>query len=39
MIFALQDFTTRWQNLEVGITMECSISPILFVATFKVILI
>lgn len=38
MIFALQDFTTRWQNLEVGITMECSISPILFVATFKVIL-
>ncbi len=27
-----QDFTTSWQQLEVGIAMGCSISPILFVA-------
>ena len=34
-----QDFTTGWQQLEVGIAMGCSISPILFVAAFEVILI
>lgn len=33
-----QDFTTGWQQLEVGIAMGCSISPILFVAAFEVIL-
>lgn len=33
-----QDFTTSWQQLEVGIAMGCSISPILFVAAFEVIL-
>ncbi|KAJ8385386.1 hypothetical protein AAFF_G00190070 [Aldrovandia affinis] len=39
MCFALQDFTIRWQQLEVGIAMGCSISPILFVAAFEIILI
>ncbi|KAJ8339212.1 hypothetical protein SKAU_G00359980 [Synaphobranchus kaupii] len=39
MCFTLQKFTTNWQQLEVGIAMGCSISPILFVAAFKVILI
>ncbi len=34
-----QDFTTDWQQLEVGIAMGCSISPILFVAAFEIILI
>ena len=34
-----QDFTTGWQQLEVGIAMGCSISPILFVAAFEIILI
>ncbi|KAK0146800.1 LINE-1 reverse transcriptase [Merluccius polli] len=34
-----QDFTTGWQRLEVGIAMGCSISPILFVAAFEIILI
>ncbi|XP_039516167.1 receptor-type tyrosine-protein phosphatase beta-like [Pimephales promelas] len=33
-----QDFTTGWQQLEVGIAMGCSISPILFVAAFEIIL-
>ncbi|KAJ8352978.1 hypothetical protein AAFF_G00124830, partial [Aldrovandia affinis] len=39
MCFALKKFTTGWQQLEVGIAMGCSISPILFVAAFEVILI
>lgn len=39
MAFSLQEFTTEWQQLEVGIAMGCSISPILFVAAFEVILI
>lgn len=39
MCFSLQDFTTGWQRLEVGIAMGCAISPILFVAAFEVILI
>lgn len=39
MCFALQKFTTDWQQLEVGIAMGCSISPILSVAAFEVILI
>ena len=39
MCFRLQNFTTKWQQLEVGIAMGCSISPILFVAAFEVILI
>ncbi|KAL7877528.1 hypothetical protein SRHO_G00041710 [Serrasalmus rhombeus] len=32
-------FTTGWQQFEVGIAMGCSISPILFVVAFEVILI
>ncbi|XP_077382825.1 5-azacytidine-induced protein 2 isoform X1 [Festucalex cinctus] len=39
MCFALQDFTTGWQQLEVGIAMGCAISPVLFVAAFEIILI
>ncbi|CAJ1055532.1 hypothetical protein H4Q32_028574 [Xyrichtys novacula] len=39
MCFALQDSTTGWQRLEVGIAMGCAISPILFVAAFEVILV
>ncbi|KAJ8402771.1 hypothetical protein AAFF_G00364430 [Aldrovandia affinis] len=39
MCFSLQDFTIGWQQLEVEITMGCSISPILFVAAFEIILI
>ncbi|CAJ1064700.1 PREDICTED: uncharacterized protein LOC107738138 [Xyrichtys novacula] len=38
MCFRLQNFTTKWQQQEVGIAMGCSISPILFVAAFEVIL-
>lgn len=36
---SLQDYTTVWQQLGRGIAMGCSISPILFTATFEVILI
>lgn len=39
MCFALRDFTTGWQQLEVGIAMGCALSPILFVSAFEVILI
>ncbi|KAG1932793.1 hypothetical protein F2P79_020826 [Pimephales promelas] len=39
MCFSLQEFTTGWQRLEVGIAMGCTISPILFVAAFEIILI
>ncbi len=39
MCFALKKVTTGWQQLEVEIAMGCSISPILFVAAFEVILI
>ncbi|CAM4536072.1 unnamed protein product [Leuciscus chuanchicus] len=35
MCFALQDFSTGWQQLEVGIAMGCAISPILFVSAFE----
>lgn len=33
--FSLQEYTTGWQQLEVGIAMGCSISPILFMAAFE----
>ncbi|KAL7884725.1 hypothetical protein AOLI_G00074950 [Acnodon oligacanthus] len=39
MSLATNGFTTGWQRLEVGIAMDCFISPILFVAAFEVILI
>ena len=39
MCFALQDFTTGWHQLQVGIAMGCAISPILFVTAFEIILI
>lgn len=39
MSWSLQDFTTGWQRLEVGIAMGSAISPILFVAAFEIILI
>ncbi len=38
MCFALKKVTTGWRQLEIGIAMGCSISPILFVAAFEVIL-
>lgn len=38
MRFELRNLTSCWQSLEVGIAMGCSISPILFVAAFEVIL-
>lgn len=36
---ALQKFTTDWQQSEVGIARGCSISPIIFLAQFEVMLI
>ncbi len=39
MCFSLDGCMTGWQQLEVGIAMGCSISPILFVAAFEIILI
>ncbi|GFO29352.1 reverse transcriptase [Plakobranchus ocellatus] len=38
MRFSTNNYTTRWINLEVGIAMECTISPILFVMAMEVIL-
>ncbi len=37
MRFTTESFTTSWQNLEVGIPMGCTISPILFVMSMEVI--
>ncbi|GFR81669.1 reverse transcriptase [Elysia marginata] len=38
MRFSTSDYTTNWINLEVGIAMGCTISPILFVMAMEVIL-
>ncbi|GFO06374.1 reverse transcriptase [Plakobranchus ocellatus] len=38
MRFSTNDYTTNWINLEVGIAMGCTISPILFVTAMEVIL-
>ncbi|GFO36626.1 reverse transcriptase [Plakobranchus ocellatus] len=38
MRFSTNDFTTNWINLEVGIAMGCTISPILFAMAMEVIL-
>ena len=38
MRYSTQSFTTDWVNLEVGIAMGCTISPILFVLAMEVIL-
>ncbi|GFN87642.1 reverse transcriptase [Plakobranchus ocellatus] len=38
MRFSTNDYTTNWINLEVGIAMGCTISPILFVMAMEVIL-
>ncbi|GFO26962.1 reverse transcriptase [Plakobranchus ocellatus] len=38
MRFSTNDSTTTWINLEVGIAMGCTISPILFVMAIEVIL-
>ncbi|GFN94967.1 reverse transcriptase [Plakobranchus ocellatus] len=38
MRFSTNNYTTNWINLEVGIAMGCTISPILFVMAMKVIL-
>ena len=37
--YTTQEITTSWQQLQKGIAMGCSISPILFTAAFEVILI
>ncbi|GFN79042.1 reverse transcriptase [Plakobranchus ocellatus] len=38
MRFSTNEYTTKWINLEVGIAMGCTISPILFVMAMEVIL-
>ncbi|GFO32236.1 reverse transcriptase [Plakobranchus ocellatus] len=38
MRFSTNNYTTNWINLEVGIAMGCTISPILFVMVMEVIL-
>ncbi|GFS07705.1 reverse transcriptase [Elysia marginata] len=38
MRFSTSDYTTNWINLEVGIAMGCTISPILIVMAMEVIL-
>ncbi|GFR94546.1 reverse transcriptase [Elysia marginata] len=38
MRFSTADYTTNWINLEVGIAIGCTISPILFVMAMEVIL-
>ncbi|GFO22350.1 reverse transcriptase [Plakobranchus ocellatus] len=38
MRFSTINYTKRWINLEVGIAMGCTISPILFVIAMEVIL-
>ncbi|GFO02404.1 reverse transcriptase [Plakobranchus ocellatus] len=38
MRFSTNSYTTNWINLEVGIAMGCTISPILFVMAMEVIL-
>ncbi|KAK3779422.1 hypothetical protein RRG08_015823 [Elysia crispata] len=38
MRFSTNSYTTDWINLEIGIVMSCTISPILFVITMEVIL-
>ncbi|GFN92499.1 reverse transcriptase [Plakobranchus ocellatus] len=38
MRFSTNDYTTNWINLEFGIAMGCTISPILFVMAMEVIL-
>ena len=38
MRFSTNSYTTDWINLEIGITIGCTISPILFVMAMEVIL-
>ena len=38
MRYTTQSYTTDWINLEVGIAMGCTISPILFIMAMEVIL-
>ncbi len=38
MRFTTASYTTRWQDLQVGIPMGCTISPILFVMAMEVII-
>ena len=38
MRFSTNSYTTDWINLEIGIAMGCTISPILFVIAMEVIL-
>ena len=38
MRFSTNSYTTDWFNLEIGIAMGCTISPILFIMAMEVIL-
>ena len=38
MRFSTRKYTTRWQKLEVGIPMGCTVSPVLFVLAMEVLL-
>ena len=38
MKFTVKDYTTKWQALEIGITIGCVISPLLFVLAMALIL-
>ncbi|GFO26852.1 reverse transcriptase [Plakobranchus ocellatus] len=38
MTFSTERYTTDWINVEIGIAMGCTISPILFVLAMEVIL-
>ena len=38
MKFTVKDYTTKWQALEIGIMMDCVISPLLFVLAMELIL-
>ena len=38
MRFSTMNYTTNWANLEVGIAMGCTVSPILFVLAMQVLL-
>ena len=36
--FTVKDYTTKWQALEIGIMLDCLISPLLFILTMELIL-
>lgn len=38
MRFSVEGYTTRWQKLEVGVPMGCTVSPLLFVLAMEMLL-